>query len=290
MKKIAWIGTGVMGKAMASHLLNAGYPLTITTRTKEKATELIANGAVWKDSTADAVKDADIVITMVGYPKDVEEIYFGANGILNNVKPGTIVMDMTTSSPDLAVQLTEAGIDRQVFVLDAPVSGGDIGARNATLSIMVGGQREVYDQVVELLALLGTNLCYMGAAGAGQHTKMANQIAVAGSIAACTEAIVYAKKAGIDPADVLNAISKGAAGSWQLSNNGPKILSGDTTPGFYIHHFVKDMKLVQEQAAKFDQELPVLTDVLAKYQMLLDEGYGLLGTQALIKAYLSEEK
>ena len=172
MKKIAWIGIGVMGKAMAGHLLKAGYPLTITTRTKEKAAELIANGAVWKDSTADAVKDADIVITMVGYPKDVEDIYFGPNGILNNVKPGTIVMDMTTSSPDLAVQLAEAGIKRQVFVLDAPVSGGDIGARNATLSIMVGGQREVYDQVVEVLALLGTNLCYMGSTGAGQHTKI----------------------------------------------------------------------------------------------------------------------
>ncbi len=290
MKKITWIGTGVMGKAMASHLLRAGYPLTITTRTKEKAAELIANGAIWKDTIADAVKDADIVITMVGYPKDVEEIYFGTEGILNNIKPGTIAMDMTTSSPDLAVQLAEAGIKHQVSVLDSPVSGGDIGARNASLSIMVGGQRETYDQVEELLGLLGKNLCYMGTAGAGQHTKMANQIAVAGAIAACTEAIVYAKKAGLDPTAVVNAISKGAAGSWQLSNNGPKILSGDTTPGFYIHHFVKDMKLVKEQTDKFDQELPVLNDVLARYQLLLDEGYGLLGTQALIKAYLSEEK
>jgi 3-hydroxyisobutyrate dehydrogenase/2-hydroxy-3-oxopropionate reductase len=288
MKKIAWIGTGVMGNAMAKHLMDAGYPVNVFTRSPWKAQNLIDAGAVWFDSVAECVKGADVVFTMVGYPKDVEEVYLGENGILRHAANGTICVDMTTSSPKLAQRLYQEGKTRGIRVLDAPVSGGDVGARNATLAIMVGGDMDAFDEVFPLFEKLGKNIRHMGQASFGQHTKMANQIAVAGAIAATTEAILYAQAAGLDADKMLQAISTGAAGSWQLSNNGPKILKNDMDPGFYIHHFVKDMDLVMEEATGFRIGLPVLNEVLKKYRTLLDEGHGMLGTQALIKAYREE--
>lgn len=284
MKKIAWIGTGVMGNAMVSHLINAGYPVSIYTRSKEKAENLKDRANVY-DSVGDAVKDADVVITMVGYPKDVKEVYTGVNGVFENAKKGTLCIDMTTSSPTLAEELYVIALEKGYRMLDAPVSGGDIGAKNATLSIMVGGDQKDFEQATELFAYMGKSITYIGKAGAGQHCKMANQIVVAGNIAAITESMHYASNAGIDPEIVLQAISGGAAGSWQVSNNGPKILKQNYDPGFYIHHFIKDLTLVKEEADKAHIDLPIALQVLKLYRQLLEEGYGQLGTQALIKAY-----
>jgi 3-hydroxyisobutyrate dehydrogenase len=284
MKKIAWIGTGVMGNSMVSHLIKAGYPVSIYTRSKEKADNLKDKATV-VDSIALAVKDADVVITMVGYPKDVESVYTGQQGVFEHVKKGALCIDMTTSSPTLAGQLYESAQSYGLRMLDAPVSGGDIGAKNATLSIMVGGDLHDFDEAAELFAFMGKSVTYIGKAGAGQHCKMANQIAVAGNIAAICESLYYARNAGVDPTIVLSAISGGAAGSWQVSNNGPKILTENYEPGFYIHHFIKDLTLAEEEAGKADISLPVVHQVLALYRQLLEEGYGQLGTQALIKAY-----
>ena len=284
MKKIAWIGTGVMGNSMVSHLINAGYPVSIYTRSKEKAENLKDKANVY-DSIAEAVKDADVVLSMVGYPKDVSSVYAGAGGVFENAKPGVLCIDMTTSSPTLAAQLSELAKSKGLRMLDAPVSGGDIGAKNATLSIMVGGDPQDFQQAKELFDLMGKSVTYIGKAGAGQHCKMANQIVVAGNIAAITESMHYAFNAGIDPEIVLQAISGGAAGSWQVSNNGPKILKENYDPGFYIHHFIKDLTLVEEEASKAHIDLPIAHQVLELYRQLLDEGYGQLGTQALIKAY-----
>ncbi len=284
MKKITWIGTGVMGNGMVSHLINAGYPVNVYTRSKEKA-ENLKDKATVCDTIADAVKDADIVISMVGYPKDVESVYAGADGVFNNVKKGTLCIDMTTSSPTLAEKLYVLAQSHDLRMLDAPVSGGDIGAKNATLSIMVGGDQRDFDEASELFSLMGKSITHIGKAGAGQHCKMANQIVVAGNIAAISESMHYAQNAGVDPNIVLQAISGGAAGSWQVSNNGPKILKENFDPGFYIHHFIKDLTLVEEEAGKAGIVLPVAHQVLELYHQLLDEGYGQLGTQALIKAY-----
>ncbi|PKM70046.1 MAG: oxidoreductase [Firmicutes bacterium HGW-Firmicutes-19] len=288
MKKIAWIGTGVMGNAMVSHLIDAGYPVSIYTRSIEKAENLKERAEVF-DSIAKAVKDADVVISMVGYPKDVESVYTGADGVFSNAKKGTLCIDMTTSSPTLAEKLYVLAQSSGLRILDAPVSGGDIGAKNATLSIMVGGDQSDFNEAGELFALMGKSVTYLGKAGFGQHCKMANQIVVAGNIAAISEGMYYAQNAGVDPEIILQAISGGAAGSWQVSNNGPKILSGNYAPGFYIHHFIKDLTLVEEEAGKAHISLPVVHQVLALYRQLLDEGYGQLGTQALIKAYKKYE-
>lgn len=284
MKKIAWIGTGVMGHAMVSHLINAGYPVSIFTRSKEKAADL-ADKATVVDTIAQAVLDADVIITMVGYPTDVESVYAGVDGVFDHAKKGALCIDMTTSSPTLAQKLYALALTKGLRMLDAPVSGGDIGARNATLSIMVGGDIADFDEAKPLFEQMGKSITHIGIAGFGQHCKMANQIVVAGNIAAISESMFYAKNAGVDPHIVLQAISGGAAGSWQVTNNGPKILTGNYDPGFYIHHFIKDLTLVEEEALKADISLPVVRQVLALYRQLLDEGYGQLGTQALIKAY-----
>ncbi len=284
MKKIAWIGTGVMGHAMVSHLINAGYPVSIFTRSKEKAADL-ADKATVVDTIAQAVLDADVIITMVGYPTDVESVYAGVDGVFDHAKKGALCIDMTTSSPTLAQKLYALALTKGLRMLDAPVSGGDIGARNATLSIMVGGDIADFDEAKPLFEQMGKSITHIGKAGFGQHCKMANQIVVAGNIAAISESMFYAKNAGVDPHIVLQAISGGAAGSWQVTNNGPKILTGNYDPGFYIHHFIKDLTLVEEEALKADISLPVVRQVLALYRQLLDEGYGQLGTQALIKAY-----
>lgn len=287
MKKIAWIGTGVMGNAMVTHLINAGYTCSLYNRTKEKMMNL-KDKAILCDTIADAVKDADIVFTMVGYPKDVRDVYCADNGIFNHCKKDILCVDMTTSAPSLAVELSAIAKVKGVRLLDAPVSGGDIGAKNATLSIMVGGSESDYNEALEFFNLMGKQITYIGESGSGQHCKMANQIVVAGNIAAVSEAITYIQSKGLDDNLILQAISGGAAGSWQLSNNGPKILKEDYNPGFYIHHFIKDLKLVCEEAENAQLDLSVVKDVLSKYEYLAENGYASLGTQALIKAYTKD--
>jgi len=287
MKKIAWIGTGVMGNAMVTHLINAGYTCSLYNRSKEKMMNLI-DKAILCDTIAEAVNDADIIFTMVGYPKDVREVYCAEHGIFNHCKKGILCVDMTTSAPSLAIELSLIAKEKGVRLLDAPVSGGDIGAKNATLSIMVGGLKSDYDDALEFFQYMGKQITYIGESGSGQHCKMANQIVVAGNIAAVTEAISYIQSKGLDENLILQAISGGAAGSWQLSNNGPKILKEDYNPGFYIHHFIKDLKLVCEEAENAQLDLSVVKDVLSKYEYLAQNGYSSLGTQALIKAYTKD--
>lgn len=287
MKKIAWIGTGVMGNAMVTHLINAGYTCSLYNRSKEKMMNL-KDKAILCDTIADAVKDADIVFTMVGYPKDVRDVYCADYGIFNHCKKDILCVDMTTSAPSLAIELSAIAKVKGVRLLDAPVSGGDIGAKNATLSIMVGGSESDYNEALEFFNLMGKQITYIGESGSGQHCKMANQIVVAGNIAAVSEAITYIQSKGLDDNLILQAISGGAAGSWQLSNNGPKILKKDYNPGFYIHHFIKDLKLVCEEAENAQLDLSVVKDVLSKYEYIAENGYASLGTQALIKAYTKD--
>ncbi len=289
MSTIAFVGTGIMGAAMAGHLLDAGHALFVYNRTQEKAQPLLAKGAIWKDSPAACVEDAEFAITMVGYPHDVEETYFGAQGLFSGAKPNTVLIDMTTSSPGLAKRISEEAQKRGLSALDAPVSGGDIGATNATLSIMVGGDEDAYLRALPLFQCMGKSIVRIGGAGAGQHTKMANQIAIAGAIAGVSEALSYAKAAGLDADAVLQAISGGAAGSFQLANNGPKMLRKDDAPGFYIKHFVKDMNIALEEAREAELMLPMLSTVAAMYGDLCERGFQDLGTQALIRYYKNAE-
>ncbi|AKU27543.1 oxidoreductase [Geobacillus lituanicus] len=288
MKTIGFIGLGVMGKSMARHLLKAGYPLLVYTRTKEKAEDLLQEGAVWKETVADLAREADVVITMVGYPHDVEQVYFGEGGILENARPGTYVIDMTTSTPTLAKSIYEAAKQKGIHALDAPVSGGDIGAREGTLTIMVGGDEDVFLACKPILERLGTNIVRQGGAGAGQHTKMCNQIAIATNMIGVCEAMAYAKRAGLDPFKVLESIAKGAAGSWSLSNLAPRMLSGDFAPGFYVKHFIKDMKIALEEAERMNLPLPGLALAKQLYEELAQAGEENSGTQALYKRYIRQ--
>ena len=283
--RIGFIGVGVMGNGMVKNLLSHGYEVSAYTRTRAKALEALEAGAEWRESAADCVRDADAVITMVGFPPDVEEVYFGERGILANARPGTLVIDMTTTSPRLAQRIYTEAADRGLSALDAPVSGGDTGARAGTLAIMVGGDREAFERAVPIFEAMGKSIRYMGAAGSGQHTKMANQIAIAGTLAGVCEAIAYARAVGLDVDEVLAAIGGGAAGSWQLANNGPKSAHGYFAPGFFIKHFIKDMTLADGEARERDLPMPVLEKVLAMFRALEAQGYGDEGTQALIRAY-----
>ena len=283
MKKIGFIGVGVMGRSMVHNLLQAGYEVAVHSRTKEKLTDFLAEHAVqWCDTVAACAAGRDVVITMVGYPQDVEQVYFGAEGILENAATGTYLIDMTTTDPKLAVRIAQEGAPRGLRVLDAPVSGGDTGAKNGTLSIMVGGAEEDFHACLPVFEAMGKQIVYEGAAGAGQHTKMANQIAIAGTIAGVCEALSYAEHAGLDADKLLASISKGAAGSWQMENLMPKMVREDYAPGFFLKHFIKDMKLAQAQGGA---ALPVLERVCAMYGDLEAEGMGDLGTQALIRHY-----
>lgn len=288
MKKVGFVGTGVMGKSMVRNLQKAGYELYIYNRTKEKAEELICEGAIWCETPGKCAENCDAVITIVGYPKDVEEVYFGENGILAYANPGTYLIDMTTTSPKLAVRIYEAGRKKALHVLDAPVSGGDVGAQKGTLAIMVGGDREDFDACRELFSAMGTSIVHEGPAGSGQHVKMANQIAIAGAVSGVCEAIAYAKAMGVDTDKMIRTIAGGAAGSWQLSNLGPKMASGDYDPGFYIKHMIKDMKIAEEEAEGKNLVLPILGKVCEMYQELEKEGKGNNGTQGLIEYYLKD--
>ena len=283
--KIGFIGTGVMGNSLVKHLLEAGHEVAIYTRTAKKAENLVALGAKLMESPRQAAEQAETLFTMVGYPSDVEQIYFGDNGILEGAKQGTVLVDLTTSQPKLAQRIYEAALEKGLKSLDAPVSGGDIGAQNGTLSIMVGGEEAVFQEALPLFELLGQNIVYQGAAGAGQHTKMCNQIIIASNMVGVCESLIYAKKAGLDPEQVLRSISSGAAGSWSLSNLAPRIINDYFEPGFYIKHFIKDMKIAAEEAEEMGIDLPGLRQSLRMYESLADKGYGENGTQALIKYY-----
>ena len=284
-KKIGFIGTGVMGASIVKHLLNAGYGVTVYTRTKSKADELLALGAKWANTPAEASKDQQVIFTMVGYPKDVEEIYSGEEGIFSVAKEGTIVVDMTTSEPTLAKKLYEQAKALQIHSLDAPVSGGDIGANNGTLSLMIGGDFAIYEKLKPIFEVFGQNIVYQGEAGSGQHTKMCNQIVIASGMIGVCESMAYGLKAGLAMEDVLRSITAGAAGSWSLSNLAPRMLKGDLEPGFYIKHIIKDMKIALDEAEQMNLQLPGLTLAKSMYDKLLAEGYGDNGTQALINYY-----
>lgn len=284
--RIAWIGTGVMGSQQAGHLAKNGYSVSAYTHKYEKLLELEQQFGIHPCRTVrEAVQDADVIFVMVGYPTDVREVFCDEGGIFDSARPGTLAIDMTTSSPSLAKELYEEGKKKGIRVMDAPVSGGDSGARNATLSIMVGGDENDLKEAMPLLECMGKNIVYMGAAGSGQHTKAANQIAVAGATAAYTEALIYAQRAGLDPQRVLEAIGAGAAGSWQLSNMAPRALAGDFAPGFFIKHFIKDMKIVRDESRKAGVELEMLNTVLGLYEKMAEMGLENDGTQALIKYY-----
>jgi 3-hydroxyisobutyrate dehydrogenase len=280
---IGFIGTGVMGKSMAGHLLKAGYPVVVYSRTKEKAAQLLEQGADWADTPREVAIKANVVFTMVGYPADVEEVYLGEDGLIQNGKNGSYYIDMTTSSPSLAAKIHQQAKEKGIHALDAPVSGGDIGAREAKLSIMVGGDREAFESVLPLLKFLGTNIVYQGNAGAGQHTKMCNQIAIASNMIGVCEAVIYAEKAGLDAETVLKSITTGAAGSWSLSNLAPRMLQGNFEPGFYIKHFIKDMKIALDEAEQMGMEVPGLALAKSLYEKLAGQGEENSGTQALYK-------
>ena len=286
MKKIGFIGTGVMGKSMIRNLQKEGYELYIYNRTKEKAAELIEEGAIWCDSPGECAKNRDVIITIVGYPKDVEEVYFGEGGILANAGESTYLIDMTTTSPKLSQKIYEVGKKKGLHVLDAPVSGGDVGAKKGTLAIMVGGEEKDFEACQDVLAAMGTSIIYEGPAGSGQHVKMANQIAIAGAVSGVCEAIAYTKAMGVDVDKMIETIKGGAAGSWQLSNLGPKMASGDYAPGFYIKHIIKDMRIADEEAEEKNLVLPVLLKVCEMCQELEKQGKGENGTQGLIEYYL----
>ncbi len=278
--KIAWIGAGVMGQGMYAHLVKQNHDVHVFTRTPSKIKD-VSNIHI-HDNIKDCVHDCDIVFTMVGYPTDVEDVYFSENGILANVKQDAVLIDMTTSSPQLAIKIAHSTSNK---VLDAPVSGGDSGAKNATLSIMVGGNEDVFNDMHPLFSCMGTNITYMGTQGAGQHTKMCNQIAVAGATAAYSEAIIYANENNLDVANVFNAIKSGAAGSWQINNMAPRALAKDFEPGFFIKHFIKDMKIAKQEMQNKNISLEMLDCVLHMYETLADQNLENEGTQALIKYY-----
>ena len=283
--RIGFVGLGVMGRSMARHLLEAGHQLTVYNRTRSRAEEIVRAGAGWADSAGAAARDADIVITMVGYPHDVEEVYFGERGIIANAHAGALLIDMTTSTPALAQRVAEAAEARGLQALDAPVSGGDIGAREARLTIMAGGASEAFERALPVFQVMGKTINLMGGPGAGQHTKMCNQIAIAAGMLGVCEALAYAQGAGIDQSAMINTISTGAAASWSLSNYGPRIIRGDFAPGFYVKHFIKDMEIALQAAREMGMAAPGLELALSRYRELAMQGGEDLGTQALYRLY-----
>ena len=282
---IGFIGLGIMGASMAGHLLATGYPVNVYNRSKEKTNALVEKGAQWCNTVGDLAASSNVIITMVGYPSDVEEIYFGAGNILDKAKNAYLI-DMTTSSPSLAVQIAQEAEKRGCHSLDAPVSGGDIGARNAKLSIMVGGKQADFNVVLPILKIMGANIVLQGGPGAGQHTKMCNQIVVAGTIMGVSEGLAYAKKAGLDANRVMESIGGGAASGFQLLNSGAKMISGDFAPGFYVEHFLKDLSIALDEADKNKLDMPALSLAKRLYSELVANGYGRNGTQVLYTKYI----
>lgn len=282
--RIGWIGTGVMGHSMVGHLIDAGYTCSIQTRTRSKAKDLIDRGATWCDHPSQIGETCDVVFTIVGFPKDVQEVYFDESGLLNTSRPGQILVDMTTSRPALAVEIAHAAAERGAASVDAPVSGGDSGAKAGTLSIMIGGDEGPVAAIMPLLNLMGKTVVHQGGPGLGQHTKVVNQTLIASGMIGVCEALLYAYRAGLDIEQTLRSVTVGAAGSWALTNLGPRIVAGDFQPGFFVEHFVKDMGIALEEAAAMNLSLPGLALSRQLYIALKAQGHGRLGTQALILA------
>jgi len=282
---VAFVGTGVMGASMAGHLLDAGYPLVLFNRTREKAEGLLSRGAQWADSAGEAASRAEVTITMVGYPTDVEEVYVAPGGIIERAPAGSLLIDMTTSTPTLAAQIAEAAAARGLSALDAPVSGGDVGARNATLTIMAGGEGTAFERALPLFAVMGKTCTLMGGPGAGQHTKMANQIGIAGTMIGLVEALQYARAAGLDLERVHAALAGGGANSWSWGAYGPRIIAGDFAPGFFVKHFVKDLRIAIDEANALGLTLPGLRLAERMYSWLQEADGAEYGTQALWLLY-----
>ena len=290
MRKVGFIGVGIMGKSMVRNLMKAGFELHIYARNRSKVEDVIGEGALFHDSIAACVKGCEAVITIVGFPQDVEEVYFDEGGILESADAGAYLIDMTTTSPQISVKISKEGEEKGFHVLDAPVTGGDTGAKAGTLSILVGGKEEDFEACMPLFEAMGTNINYQGEAGCGQHAKLANQIMIAGTLTGVCEALSYAKAKGLDMPTLLKSVSTGAAGSKQLDTFGPKILEEDYAPGFFMKHFIKDMKLALVEANISGLSLEMLSLVLANYEELEAEGLGDLGTQALMKYYEVQEE
>lgn len=286
IKTIGFIGLGIMGQSMASHLLAGGFALNVYNRTKSKADGLISRGATWFDTPGELAAHSDLVITIVGFPSDVEEVYLRPQGIIAHAK-NAILVDMTTSSPSLARDIAQEAAKKGLGALDAPVSGGDVGARDAKLTIMVGGSQEVFDQALPVLRLMGTSIILQGGAGMGQHTKMCNQIVIASNIMGVAEGLAYAKKVGLDPSTVLQSIGGGAASGFQLNVLGTRMIAGDYAPGFYIEHFIKDLTIALAEAKKLDLDLPGLNQAKKLYDQMVAKGLGRDGTQGLLQLYIS---
>jgi len=284
---IGFIGLGIMGASMASRLAAAGYPLHVYNRTRAKAEPLIEAGAHWHATPQALAAVSDVIFTIVGTPDDVRALYLGDDGLINHARSDAVLVDMTTSSPQLAEELAAHAKARGVHMLDAPVSGGDIGAREGRLSIMVGGSSEALARVEPMLRCLGTTIALQGGPGAGQHAKLCNQIVIASTMMGVCEGLAYAQSAGLDAHTVLSTIGGGAAGGFQLNNLGPRIANGDFAPGFFIEHFIKDMRIAYEEAGHMGRELPGLELVRGLYQKLSEQGYARNGTQALFKLYES---
>ena len=290
IKTVGFIGLGVMGRSMALNLMKAGFQLQVYTRTKSSASPVLEAGARWCESPSQVTLGADAIITIVGYPQDVRQVYFGdpatsSGGLLDRAAPGTVLIDMTTSSPKLAIEIAHAAEKSSLAALDAPVSGGDIGAKEGRLSIMVGGTQSAYDRALPLFQAMGKTMVLQGGSGSGQYTKMMNQIVIASTMMGVTESLAYGKQAGLDLERVLESISSGAAGSWSLTNLAPRVIRGDYSPGFYVKHFIKDMGIALESAREMNLELPGLTLAHSLYQKLADQGGEMLGTQGLFKLF-----
>jgi 3-hydroxyisobutyrate dehydrogenase len=289
-KVIGFIGTGVMGASMAGHLLKSGCELHVYNRTKAKADKLIEGGAIWEENPAEVAKACDVVFTIIGYPADVEKVFLGKEGLIENAKAGALLVDMTTSSPKLARELYEAGKKRGVKVMDAPVTGGDKGARDAKLTIFAGGDKADFEEVLPLLKVMGENIEHMGEAGAGQVAKLVNQTVIAGTLTGMAEGLALAKAAGLDRAKIVDLVGSGSGGTWSISNYGPRILKGDFNPGFFIKHFIKDMRLAEETADELGMEIPALSLTRELFCELEDAGMDDLGVQALYCLYDPEEE
>src|SRR6516164_4859979 len=282
--RVGWIGTGVLGRWMCQHLMDKGYKATVYNRSKDKAKALLDAGAAWADSPRQVAENADAIFAIVGFPKDVREVFLGEHGALAGSKKGAVLIDMTTSEPSLAREIYEAAKKKGVMSVDAPVSGGDVGAKNAALSIMVGGDADAVDAVKPLLECMGKTIVHQGPPGAGQHTKMVNQILVAAGMIGTCEALLYAYRAGLDPTTVLQSVTTGAANSWSLQNLGPRIIAGNFEPGFFVEHFIKDMGIALDEAKRMNLALPGLALANQLYIAVQAQGYGRKGTQALMLA------
>lgn len=282
--RIGWIGTGVMGQSMCGHLISKGFAATVYNRSRSKAQGLLDRGATWASTPRELAQRSDVVFAIVGFPKDVRDVFLGTDGALAGAKPGSILVDMTTSEPSLAVEIYDAAKARGVFAVDAPVSGGDIGAKEARLSIMIGGEREVVEALHPCWETMGKTIIHQGGPGCGQHTKAVNQTLIAANMVGVCEALLYAYKAGLDLPTVLQSVAPGAAGSWSLSNLGPRIIAGNFDPGFFVEHFIKDMGIVLDEAKRMNLALPGIALARQLYIALQAQGHGRDGTHALILA------